>query len=71
MEYVPLTDAIQYIRHKTGKQFHQRSFTRYTSLGVIEINGQLIVITRIQINTRWEIARQSVEAIITAILAPE
>jgi hypothetical protein len=67
-ERVTITDALAYIRERTGYDFSPRQFRLWLESGEVEHDGAAIQIEAHQVEGRWYVRRSSLDAFVTALL---
>lgn len=67
MEFTTITDALLFLRHKTGFAFERRTFARWCEQGFVTIDGQRYLLNSRQVGKLWYVSRASMESIITAL----
>jgi hypothetical protein len=68
-ERVLITDALLYIKQRTGFDFERRQFTRWVESGELLIDGIPQKIESIQMSSRWYITRASLDHLVAALTA--
>ncbi|MEW6129580.1 MAG: hypothetical protein AB1757_21245 [Acidobacteriota bacterium] len=68
-ERVTITDALAYIKEKSGHDFERRTFTRWLEQGSVSIDGIDIKINAKLIEGKWKIGRDSLENLIKELNA--
>lgn len=66
-ERVTITNALLYIREKSGHDFERRTFTRWLEQGSVCVDGKEIVINAKLVEGLWWVSRDSIEELIASL----
>ncbi|HSE98103.1 MAG TPA: hypothetical protein VLD57_07500 [Blastocatellia bacterium] len=66
-EHVLITDALIYIRERTGYDFERRQFTRWIEAGEVLIDGVSQELESTMVGGRWYIRRESLDLLVGAL----